>query len=517
MPVQSRDAANIKTLQEHLDVAAAMPRNDVTAIRSLADQLDSRPVMPVIGAGGSVDCGMRLARDLAADLHDEYTSAPAMFAPYPEGVESFRTDLGAVADAIGLTQTQRQLVETLGLDQEALWPSRGGLTGHFCAYRPLSRLAREGIFTEAITFNYDCGFEAGLDDEGFLFGPSTMRGRRWHDHATTIADAGTNAELQPRGAFVLYKVHGCTARYREVRGLGSPPFPEDAIILRWTQLLDWRRDYWARDVLSERARRHVLLLLGFSGQDPVIHIGLTRVLEEIYASGAPGAPRVIVVGWEPDTLSLRLLRRAGRGGRALSATDVDFISTQGHTTTAFAMVLLTEMLAIRLRHLLTRSGVVLGRGVDTRIASLALAAPAMLRWSFLLRRPLPWQDYAQRINLVQAAGRGYVPLTADPYATVAALAARQTIRSQIGLTIPESTREALANNGFVVQRGGGEAFMPTGLSFAELRNAARHGGELENARRTLAYPSALECVLVGHDGGRRRGISLHTGAEVRVP
>jgi hypothetical protein len=459
---------------------------------------------------------MRLARDLARDLHAEYKSDPA-FSPYPEQVDSFETDLGAVADAIRLTRTQDELVRALGLDDEGLWPPADQLVGHFCAYRVLARLAREDIFAEAITFNYDSGFEAGLHEEGFLFGPTTMRGRRWDDHATVIADATTNSELQQRGAFVLVKAHGSAARYRHAKRVGYPAKPEDAIILRWTQLLDWRRDVWARDVVSERARRHVLLLLGFSGQDPVIHIGLTRVLEDVYSGRPAGDPRVIVIGWEPDTLTLRLLRKAGRGGHPLDPAKVDHVSTQKVTTTAIALVLLTESLGIRLQGILQRYGVRLSTGLESRMATLVLAGPAMLRWSFLLRRSTPWQDYAQRINLEQAAGRGYVPLMADPHATAIALRTRSDLRAALGLPSEETTREAAADHGFIVRLGHGAAYLPTGLPFADLKRAAAHGGELEQARRTLAYPGRLECILVADGTGGRRGVSLHTGAEVAVP
>jgi hypothetical protein len=516
VPVQSRDMTTVKSLEDHLTAVARLPSVDVVKLRTLARQLDGRPVIPVLGAGGSVDCGMRLARDLASDLHDEYLADPA-FAPFPERADEFRHDLGAVADAMGLVRTQDEVVEALGLHDETLWPPAAGLAGHFCAYRVLARLAREDVFAEAVTFNYDAGFEAGLHDEGFLFGPTTMRGRQWSDHATVVADAVTNAELQKRGAFVLLKVHGSADRYRHAKSVGEPPDPEEAIILRWTQLLDWRRDLWARDVLSERARRHVLLLIGFSGQDPVIHIGLTRVLEDVYEKGVLGEPRVIVIGWEPDTVTLRLLRKVGRGGQPLPPGTTDYISTQGTTTTAVVLVLLTELLALRLQPILARYGINLGDDIGPRLAAVAIAAPSMLRWSFLLRRPAPWQDYAQRINLEQAAGRGYVPLLADPHATAVALRTRRGIRENLGLTDPETPYEAAENAGFIVQPGGGAAFMPTGLRFIDLERAATRGAELEQARSLLPWPGGLDCVLVAEHARGRRGLSVQTGREVPVP
>jgi hypothetical protein len=513
VPVQSRDLSQLKDLQDHLDLAIRLPPAEFAGLQALARQLDGRPVIPVVGAGGSYDCGIRLARDIAEDLFAEYSADPA-FAPLPDRAAEFERDLGAVADAIGLVRSQKEVVEALGLHESALWPSAPDLTGHFCTYRVLARLAREDLFGEALTFNYDCGFEAALQDEGFLFSPTTLRGRQWHDHATVISDEITNSELQPRGAFVLTKLHGCAARYRVAVATGLHK-PEDAIIVKWSQLLDWRKDLWARDVMSDRARRHVLLLLGFSGQDPVIHIGLTRVLADVYKHADKDHPRVVVVGRDPDTLTLRMLVRAGLGNDAAPPDTVTQISTAHASTTAIAVLLLTELLALRLTRVWR--GFTLPTSVESRIAWLVVAGPAMLRWSFLLRRPLPWRDYAQRINLELAAERGYVPLMADPEATVRALQARGRIRAELGLAPDETPREALQDDGFIVAPALGRAYLPVGLPADELLQAARSGGELEQARHVLPYPPSLDCVLVGERSGGLAGLSIETGLEVPVP
>jgi hypothetical protein len=423
-----------------------------------------------------------------------------------------KTNLGAVADAIYLKRTQAELVRALGLHQSALWPDKRGLSGHFCTYRVLARLAREDVLAEAVTFNYDCGFEAGLHDEGFMFSNTTLPGHEWFDHATVIADAATNSQLDRRGAFVLIKAHGCAARYREVTRMGFPDSPEDAIVIRWSQLLDWRRDSWVRDIFCERARRHVLLLIGFSGQDPVVHITLTRVLEEVYKSAHGDPPRVVVVGRSPDTLTLRMLAKAGAAGSAPGV--VTSVSTRDTTTTAVALILLVELLAQRLEPMLKRYAADLPGHLNTRLALLAVAAPTMMRWSFLLRRPVPWRDYTQRINLEQAAEHGYVPLMGNPHATARALHTRTEVRAALGLGPYETILEAVANHGFIVKPGLGRAFLPVGLDHAALLAAVTHGA-LEQTRLMLPRPKALDCVLVAN--GATIGISVDTGAEVTVP
>jgi hypothetical protein len=414
-----------------------------------------------------------------------------------------------------LQKSQREVVDGLGLDQPALWPDAPNLEDHFCVYRVLARLAREEFFNEAISFNYDCGFEAGLHDEGFMFSPRTMAGRRWHDHATVISDASTNARLQRRGAFGLIKAHGCAARYRESLSIGTPPAPEESIVLRWSQLLDWRTDSWARDVFSERARRNVLLLIGFSGQDPVIHIGLTRILEDVYRDQHVATPRVVAIDFDPDTIHLQMLIREGCNG-AVPAGAVTHVSTRPASTTAVGLVLLTELLALRLDAAFRVHGFVLPRDLKSRLSALVVTAPAMLRWSYLLRRPDPWRDYAQRINLEQAARHGYVPLMAAPRTTALALQSRERLLASLRMPPDEIGPVAADNHGFVVQPGLGRAFLPVGLTRDELRHLTNSaGGQLDQARRILDRPPGLDGVLASVTSGW--GVSIETGEEVSVP
>lgn len=510
MPVQSKDPNQIQSLRAHLDSAAALSQERLRRLRRLARQLDGYSVLPLVGAGGSYDCGTRLTTQIAVDLYDEYR-ADSSYSRRPGDARVRKKDLGAVADAMFLEQQrQDKVVEALGLGDAACWPSINGIDEHFCGYRVLARLAREDLFTEALTFNYDCGFEAGLRDEGFQFAPSALRGRRWLDHATVIADPASNANLERRGAVVVVKAHGCAARYREA----AEKRPEDRIIVRWSQLLDWRTDLWARDVLADRARRHVLLLVGFSGQDPVVHVALTRVLEEVYKATPGDRPRVVVVDRRPNNLTLRMLVNAGLAKNPAQRGEVTRVSTFGSTITASLLVLLAELLAGRLE----REGLPVADDVSTRLAELIVAAPAMLRWSFLLRPPMPLVEHSQRINLKQAAANGYVPLSANPDATIAALRARRRLRGVLGRPPEELLDEVLDGHGFVLEPARGTAYLPVGLTRQQLVVGAR-GAELDEARRVLARPdpARLDSVLVVDTGAGLTGVSVDTGNEVAVP
>jgi hypothetical protein len=61
MTVRTIDMSQVRSLQEHLDMAAALDDAQINEIRTLAGQLQDLPVLPIIGAGTSHDCGMRLA------------------------------------------------------------------------------------------------------------------------------------------------------------------------------------------------------------------------------------------------------------------------------------------------------------------------------------------------------------------------------------------------------------------------------------------------------------------------
>ena len=506
MMVRTMDTSQVLSLEEHLSKAAALDEQEINNIRVLATQLADSPVLPVLGAGASYDCGMRLATQIGGDLYADYL-ADNSFAPHAAGLSP---NLGEVADAIFAHAGQPAVVRAVGLHDPKLWPGTDDVSEHLCVYRVLARLAREDIMEEAITFNYDCGHEAGLKAEGFLRSPRTESGMQWRDHASVIADAAAHAELVRPGAFRLFKAHGSAERYREL-ATADEALAADTIVIRRLQLASWRNDMWMRNAFRDRARNHVLLLIGFSGQDPVIYAEIESVLQDVYNSApADGMPRVVVIDHEPDTSTFRTLVKLGLGGQDAPPGAVTQIRTSGATTTAVALVLLTEVLALRL----SRYGADIPDGIEPRLAALTLSAPVMLRWSYLLRKPVDNQ-YVQRINLQQVAEHGYVPLTLDLQTTARALQTRAALRAGLGLTESETTREVLENHGFVV--GIGCAFLPVALDHDELVSAWRSGGPIDHIRRTLGHPAHLDCILVSDGPNGRRGVNIETGKETDVP
>ncbi|MFZ2112977.1 MAG: SIR2 family protein [Solirubrobacteraceae bacterium] len=513
MTVQTHDPSQILTLQEHLDAAAALDSGVLDDLRALARQLDGHTVLPLIGAGGSYDCGMPLAGHIGENLRDDYYANPS-FDPHTAGLQP---DMADVAEEIFIAANQTAVVQALGIPDPALWPPAHDIDDHFCGYRVLARLAREDLYTDAVTLNYDCAYEAGLQTEGFTLARGATPGGRWRDHVTLIADPeGNNSTVRP-GSLALRKLHGCAAHYRDEVDRAASNHPEDRIVIRRRQLLNWRQDIWARDYLRHAARTSILLLLGFSAGDPDIVGELYGLLSDVYASSsASGEPRIIVIDPQPDTPQLHGLIHAGLGDSSSAPGAITKIRTRPATTTATLLALLTETLHHHLQPAMTSGGLTLPGTLDPRMAALSVAAPVMLRWSYLLR-PSQDEDLNQRANLQSAARHGYVPLRLDGDTTVRALRTRAELRATLGRAAPESTREALENHSFLTDPARGVAYLPCGLDLDTLRGGARPAGELQTARETLPWPERLECVIVAESPAGWRGVSLATGREVPVP
>lgn len=506
MSITTMDPGQVQAFTNHLDAARGLGEGRLADIRTLAIQLSECAVLPIVGAGASYDCGMRLAGEIGQDLFKTYLGDNSF--EHKKYAEGLTPDLAIVAQAIYNERGQSEVVRAVELHKPEKWPDAEDMGDHFCAYRVLARLSREQFASEAVGFNYDCGAEAGLSSEGFLLGPNTEPGKAFQDHVSVIADDVANANLRQRGDFTLFKAHGCAARYREV-ALDDEARAANSVIVTTEQLNYWRDDWWMREAFNSRARNHVLLLVGFSGQDPVIHGEMTWVLRDVFKRVVPdGVPRVVVIDARPNTAVLGSLIKIGLGGQPPAEGTVSLISTKEVTVTSVLLVLLAESIA----HSLERHGVAAPPDIDARLASLLISAPAMLRWSYFLSQETH-MEFIQRSNLQQFANTGYVPLTADPARTGAVLAVREQLRERLGHRDPETCGEALANHSFIVS--GAMAYLPVGLSLSELEDARGPGEALGEAQRTLGHPD-IECVLVPVDTDCKFGVNLGTGNKVEI-
>lgn len=508
MTVQPMAPSQIRPIEEHLDRAAVMSDDEVAVLGRLAEQLQGQAVMPLLGAGASFDCGMKMAAEIGEELLGEYERDPDCRPHH----ENLGPDLGDVADAIYARRGGDAVLAAMGMDDPTLWPGSDGVGDHFCALRVLARIVREEHgFQHAFSFNYDCCGEAALDAEGFIRSNGTMVGQGWIDHARVICSQAMNDLTLPRTRFELFKGHGCVEHYRERRG--DDGSVED-IIIRTSQIRGWGQRSWAKDSFRERARRSILLLIGFSGQPPVIAEELKDVLGDVYdGMQVPALPRVVVLDHRPNTVPLDELIALGAGPDGPSEGVVTRFRTDPHGTTAVLMVLLSELVAARLKPSLEAVGMDLPETNRQRLGLTLLGAPAMLRWSFLLGRPDPRRDLAQEVNVEMREG-SYVPLSHDPTIAVAAIKARSQLRAALGLGPEEDLSQLLGGGGFLLTTT--MAYMPLGISFEEVE-AAYGDGSLDQARNLLPWPDDLECVLVCEANGGRRGFSLERCREVSVP
>lgn len=506
------------TLADRLREAADLPTELWDAAQNLAAQLDDVAILPLIGAGASCDCGQPVAKVVAEDMFSQYAHlAKSAGFSMPSDVEDQKYDLGLVADALYLQDGQKAAVDALSLADRTDWPGAQDLDDHFCSYRVLARLVREGFLSEAITLNYDCGFERGLTDEGFRFKPTKFRGVKWLDHATVITSAGDHASADRRGEMVLAKAHGCAATYRRKMATTTDASAlkklRDEVIVRRTQLMDWRSDFWARDLFADRVRSHVVLLLGVSGQDPVIHIALTRILQEIYENDPGGGqgPRVIAIDRDPRTVALESLVHQGCGCEEPPPGKVVRLKVpEDASLTAVMIALAVEMLAKRLGDL--------GAKVPTdrmeRMLTTMVEIPASLRWSYRLERRRYGVDFAQRINLEASGGKGYVPVGTMSERANRSLSTKAGLVKALGLA-PPAVGASIDASGFLIDPRRGRAFLPLGVTKDELEALSRV--DLKAAARELETPADLDPVLVARHGGELFYRSASSGEAVKSP
>jgi hypothetical protein len=342
MSIQVMEEGRQRKLLEHIEAVSHLEQGERQALTNLALQLRDKPVIPIVGAGASYDCGVRLAGEIAEQLLQDYLNNPD-YATHDKKLR--KDDLAGIAEAIRVKTNQVRVVHELGFPNERVWRSADQIDDHFCVYCVLARLAREWLLKETIGFNYDCGAEAALKAEGFDHGDA-VQGKRFPDHARIVADAKANAELKRDGAYKLYKAHGCAVRYREVAITDEKEAAEGIVVCR-SQLDGWSQSTWIRASLQRLAQTHVILLVGFSGQDPKIADEVRATLTEVYRNLTPdGTPRVVAIDKDPHQTSIESLIKAGLGEIAPRNGTVTKVQTGKSTATAAMLVLMVEILAL---------------------------------------------------------------------------------------------------------------------------------------------------------------------------
>jgi hypothetical protein len=500
-------------IAEHIEKALALSDAEVSDLRALAEQLSGKHILPILGAGASHDCGMRLAGEIAEDLHEECLDDESM-SPAMAGVG--KRELDEIAEVIYKTwnDDQQAVLKALGLPEPERWPATDEIDPHFCALRLLARAIRERRFLrKAFSFNYDCCAEAALGAEGFLPDDGTAKGALWLDHADFLCNQVQYQGLEGRDGFEFVKAHGCAEHYREAWSAEESQAVAEQIVIRTSQVESWNGRVWASTAFKNQVQSSILLLIGFSGQDEATTETLKGVFEDIYKAIGSGRPRLVVIDYEPDTPALEQLIAYGVGPGGAAEGAVTKISTASSSTTAVLMTLLVEMIAFELHGSLEAIGHPLPSDHPERLSLLGLAGPPMARWSFLLDNS-SGKAFLQRVNAAMHKVPYYVPLTNDTSVTAKALKIRHDLRQRFGLTEAERPRALGDTDGFIVHRG--RAYMPVGLDLEQLKEAHSRGA-LDAAKDVLRWPRDLSPVLVYGEGGELHGVSIEKGRMVSVP
>jgi transposase len=316
---------------------------------------------------------------------------------------------------------------------------------------------------------------------------------------------------------VITKAHGCAASYRrKIGGTADPDLAEEIreeVIVRRSQLMDWRGDFWARDLFADRARTHIMLLIGVSGQDPVIHIALTRALEDVFERVPKiRCPRVVAIDVNPDTVSLKSLLHQGCGKQAPPAETVTKVKVPTEASLSAVLIALgVEMIARRLE----RYGVRIPNLRASRVTLLMVTIPAILRWCYRLERRTSGLDHYQHSKVRMSKQKAYVPIECSTHRVEEMLRVRQLLLDRLGLGPYESVAQAVEGCGFVLKGKRGRAFLPLGLTATELKAALP--SELRSAAEELDAPEGVELFLVAREGSELIGRSVHSGERVNVP
>ncbi len=112
-------------------------------LRKLASQLAPHAILPLIGAGASYACGSPSANGLADQLSQKIDSNDILVNHLPSDFDRIRSDLGKLADLIGVDHPSNVVLEEIGFADRTRWPdsldaaAAYGTSPHPCPYRVL--------------------------------------------------------------------------------------------------------------------------------------------------------------------------------------------------------------------------------------------------------------------------------------------------------------------------------------------------------------------------------------------
>lgn len=307
-----------------------------TFSKALAEKLVNEQVLFFTGAGLSVNWGHPLggqvARRMLKDFHDLVRRNDPLLGPDPDAASGLLPEeCDQLHQALGgIYATDLPLISEL-LAQNKCWYIRRyitpDLTGadypvHFqpkerlvaesrsqervgLPHIVLGRLAKEGLIDEVMTVNVDALHEAAFELVGLerveRADDPTLR-FPWVEAYQVLSDRASYTQPLPhRRVITLHKIHGCIEETRKVvrEMISNQTQPHTCtwskrtgecwrldqehhnFVFTYRELLNWRADAWARDLVSDRVRNHHMVFTGFAVADAVSH----ATFRDIYAEG----------------------------------------------------------------------------------------------------------------------------------------------------------------------------------------------------------------------------------------
>lgn len=242
-----------------------------------------RRIVPLVGAGVSFGA-VPGTTNLIETLRCAVRADTVFTAPGPDCTEFAR-----LAEAIYWRYGSAVLCEKLDI---AAWsevePTR--------AHRYLALLAGEGLVTDIVTTNYDCGLEIA------------WRQVTGNETYTAIHNVEGLTRPRERGMDLrVYKINGCAQVLKEAGGSGEREKAAEAILLTDRQIQQFGKRRWAHDLLRVLLRERQIVFSGFGSDEPQIWHVVMDIFEELSLVVREGGRFVWACGHD-DQISFHILQ-----------------------------------------------------------------------------------------------------------------------------------------------------------------------------------------------------------------
>lgn len=249
-------------------------------------------VVPLLGAGASRD-SVETTEELRKCLVNSISE------PFDKISTSGIGDFSRLAEIVYWHFDELGLCEILGIEKWAECPPTR-------AHRYIALLACDGLITEVITTNYDCGLEkAYRAARGLADG-------EWPDgewHAIACEDnLRRPGHKDGHELLRLYKINGCARRLKDAKTDQDKKLRAEEILLTERQLQKFGNRRWAADVFRVVLRSRQLILSGFGSEEPQIWHVVTDILREFELKSTTLSGRFLWAALHEDAISFPILQ-----------------------------------------------------------------------------------------------------------------------------------------------------------------------------------------------------------------